>query len=216
MSYPLYGTPVSVAFTLAVDVVRYETGGWYVADKHYHSGQKQFGAFWARGVAAAAGKLARHVVIVGGHEARYPNEGIERPDILRELVIAEDADPRAVSTQLSAPHTGGNAAAIREWIDANQAHNDDHIVLCPYWHVPRAQLMLEAQGIRVPIVPVEAALLASCTAEAIERTQSMVEAMWGGSPFAVRAAAECRGIADGLCGRYVPLSERSRAAVAAE
>lgn len=216
MSYPLFGMPVSVAFVLAVDVVKYETGGWYVADKHYHSGQKQFGELWTAGVAAAVGTLARHVVIVGGHEARYPKERIEQPDVLRELVIAEGADPRDVSTKLSEPHTSGNVVAIREWIDEHHVHNDRYIVMCPYWHVPRVQLVLEAQGIRVPIVPVEAALLASCVGDAAARTQGMIDNMWGRTPFTARAVSECSGIADVLRGTYVPLNSRAQLTTAAE
>jgi len=216
MSYPRCGTPADVAFVLALDVERRD-GRWKIAQTHLQTGYAQFAQVWVPGAAAlVTAKIAKKVVIVGGYEARYGGEKIARPDVLRELVLAEYDIPQSIDSAISRPNTSGNAEAIRFWMDEHGRWADRTIAACCFWHVPRAALSLEAQGQRMPIVPIEAAWLAGAPDASLRASRrDHLAAVFGGNDVGERIAGECNGIADALRGDYVPLSERAQA-VAAE
>lgn len=221
MRYPTLGAGVP-AFVLSYDVEAPEGESSRMAPVHLQSGLKQFPDVWLKGVRSAlTTKLARKLVIVGGLEARYPGKNIARPDVIKSILCDEgDIDAGFVDCVVSEPNTIGNAEAIAQWCHEHQYDHEDGVVVCAYWHAPRASLDLRLAGIDMPVIPGEAIWLAAAATESERASRRMFLAHqwgeWGRSDFMWRCVMECNGIADKLCRQYESLSDRpTKAPVAA-
>ena len=211
MNYPRCGVPAQVAFVLSYDVEWSQGQGPRMAEKHLQSGLKQFAdGWWLSGVAGVVCKqIAKKLVIVGGHEARYPNRRVSRPEAIKFL-LKKDFGVDVVECVTSEPNTVGNAKAISDWLHTNSLFVDDAIVVCVYWHGMRASLDLMSHGLHMPVIPAEAAYITFySTPDERLGARKALEVDFGGGAFAERAAGECHGIADKLLGIYQPLSERT-------
>jgi len=223
MNYPRCGMPADAAFVLSYDVIcpisdDPRLAQARMADRHLQSGLMQFSDVWLPGVAAVlTTNLAKKVVVVGGYEARYPNEKVSRPEVIKALLqVKHTVDPARVECAVSAPNTIGNAETITTWIEREKPMERDGIVISAYWHCARAALDIMQQGIVMPVIPAEAVWLASSRSMA-ERNAIRRElvAGLGFGDFAERVAGECNGIADKLTSVYQSLSERTKVQTAA-
>lgn len=207
MRYPTLGANAGVAFILALDITM-DGETPFVAITHSRSQLRQFGRYWPQSVIAVLDlKLAKKLVIVGGYEDRYTDRQISRPEMLKEIVLRTGTvDEKAIECVHSDPNTIGNAKAIAEWCQIHQYDHDDAFICCQYWHEPRALLDMLRQGIDLPLIPLEAVLLAAAHSRRLRQRE--LHDQFGGGDFAMRAVMECNGIADKLCRQFRPLSQQ--------
>lgn len=216
MNYPLCGVPADVAFVLSYDIEWPLDKAPRMAEKHLQSGLAQFSDSWLPGVAAViSAKIAKQLVIVGGYEARYPNRRVARPEAIKFL-LEKDFGVTGIECLISDPNTMGNARAISEWLHKNSLFVDMAIVVCAYWHGMRAAADLGCQGVRLPVIPAEAAYIATqSTPHDRAKARKALELSLGGGLLAERIAGECNGMAEKMLNVFVPLSEQAKEKTAA-
>jgi hypothetical protein len=112
---------VQTAFGLAFDVEKTSDrpSGFKPARVDFTVGRELYGELRLSGFAAALEcGFTQKLIIVGGLEARYPDENVGRAVAIRQMLIEDfGADAHRVDTLLSPANTAGNVAAIKKALD---------------------------------------------------------------------------------------------------
>ena len=193
-------------FGLAFDIVRdrAQKSGFAPAETDLGSGKNLFGLARLEGFAAIA-KLgfASKLVIIGGNEGRYRSVDppINRARAITEMLVYDyDVDQELVMHIASNSNTGGNIAAIRDYLASPQVK--DPIVVSNHYHLPRISLDLAVAGIFLRLYPAESFILLQDKSRKGE-----VIRLLGGGPLAERVAEEIQGIDDKWAGVYQPRTD---------
>jgi|GEM_PF-5011315 len=141
--------------------------------------------------------FARRLVIVGGHEDRYPSQGIERAEAFKRI-LELDLDVRC---EIIARTTGATSVTLDAMsiMRDMMAETPENAVVTSWYHVPRTELQLAFAGLPLRVYSAEAFMLAEGSITKEELAQR-----FGNGDLGSRMVDELSGIAALLTGSYRP------------
>lgn len=186
-----------MAFGLAFDIEKsLETrSGFQPARIDLGAAKDLFGQLRLEGFAALLELgFADKLIVTGGIEGRYKEEGIPRARAIIEMLEKDFGIPKnRLGFLVSASNTGGNVQAIKKYAG-------DHsrpVVVSNLYHLPRSAIDFAGNQHGVSLLPAESFILIKDRSS----KESMIE-RFGGGPLAERIVEEIQGVTDKLLGTY--------------
>jgi hypothetical protein len=192
----------AICLTAEVERDPKKPSGYRIADRQRTVGTKLYARERFEGIAAAARLgFAYNYLVIGGHEDRYPGEGVDRAEAFRDVLVKDFnvPEPKRFHWKSTGPNsvTEDSIRLVRELVRTNF---NDFVILTSWYHCLRTADLYKSHGLPLEAFPAEAFLLIEGTL-----TKAQLARRFGGGDFAERVVGEINYFADKLMGRHKPI-----------